>query len=845
MRIWPFIISTLLTGVLAVALNTSFSPLPALGPFFSPQQGFWQNADATDNDFGETVHFDELASKVKVYFDSRLVPHIFADKEQDAYFAEGYIHARFRLWQMEIQTHKAAGRLCEILGRYKGSTDLLQVIDRNYRRLGMTYAAEKALKSMEANPVTKMECDAYTEGVNAYISTLTMGNLPLEYKMLGYMPEPWTNLKTALLLKLMCWELCGGEQDFPLTNARNLFSAKDFDLLYPSVQDSVDPIIPEGTVLYDLVDTPHIRVHAPASADSGYLRAEGSTLLAEAGAFPLAPSYTQPFADTHAQLYAQAYTQPERENGSNNWAVAGSKTQSGSPILCNDPHLGLNLPSLWFEVQISAPGIDAYGVSFPGAPGIIIGFNDSCAFGFTNAERDVRDYYEIHFRDNTKREYLFNNTWVPSVLRVEDIRVKGEPDFLDTVAYTVFGPVMYEPNYPDPLESGRYYACRWQAQDSSNDLLAFIGLDHAHNYNDYLSAIQNLHSPGQNCVFASTAGDIALWQQGAFPAKWKRQGEFVMPGIDSSYAWQGTIPQTENPHMINPPRGFVSSANQIPVDPKAYPYYLGGSFPPYRGMEINRRLDSLDKITASDMMDLQTDNYDIFAEMGRPLFVKYVDTAGMEPAERSYYNLVRDWNLENNPNEKAPSIFNTWWDSLKNCVYGDELAQTNLPVMQPYDETLLEALLKDSTYKFVDDIRTPQTETLRQVATLAWKKAYPRLLDKDSIGKLTWAAFKDTHISHLTGIPELSDLHLPVGGGTFSVNAARDAHGPSWRMVVELTSPVKAYAIYPGGQSGNPGSPYYDDMVNSWVKGTYDTLWVMKPSEIKDSRVRWQMIFSK
>jgi penicillin amidase len=820
MRIWPLIISSLLTGGLAVALNTSFSPLPALGPFFSPQQGFWQNADAVNANYSEALHFDELSSKVKVCLDNRLVPHIFAEKESDTYFAEGFLHAKFRLWQMEIQTHLAAGRLSEILGRYSGSRDNLQVIDRNYRRLGMGYAAEQALKAMEANPVSKSECDAYTEGVNAYISTLTLSTLPLEYKLLDYKPEPWTNLKTALLLKLMCLDLSGGENDFPMTNARSLFSASDFELLYPTVQDSVDPIVPKGTVLYDLVDTPAIRVRIPAHADSVYMMAKGSPLPYD-------------------------YWKPDKDNGSNNWAVAGSKTRSGAPILCNDPHLALNLPSLWFELQITAPGVNAYGVSFPGAPGVIIGFNDSCAFGFTNSERDVRDYYEILFRDPTRKEYRFNNNWVPTTFRVEDIKIKGAPDFMDTVAYTVFGPVMYEPDYPDPLRTGKYYACRWAAQDSSNDLLAFIGLDHARNYNDYLSSIKNLRSPGQNCIFASVSGDIALWQQGAFPAKWFRQGDFVMPGSDSSYAWQGTIPQAENPHMINPVQGFVGSANQIPVDPKTYPYYLGGSFPPYRGMEIDRRLEKMDKITASDMMDLQTDNYDIFAEMARPLFVRFVDTEGMEPAERSYYNLVRDWNLENNPGEKAPSIFNSWWDSLKNCVYGDELGQTRLPIMQPYDETLLEALLKDSTYKFVDDIRTPQTETLRQIATMAWKKAYPHLLDKDSFGQLTWAAFKDTHISHLTKLPALSDLHLPVGGGTFSINAAKSDHGPSWRMVVELTSPVKAYAIYPGGQSGNPGSPYYDDMIQSWVKGSYDTLWVMTPNQQRDSRVLWKMDFSK
>ena len=820
MRVWPFIISTLSTGILVFLLNTSFRPLPALGPFFEPQTGFWQNAEATTADYALDLHFQELSAPVKVYLDKRLIPHVFAQNERDAYFAEGYLHARFRLWQMDLQTRLAAGRLTEVLGRYSGSRDLLQIVDRSYRRLGMAYSAEQALKGMEADPVTKAECDAYTEGVNAYMSTLTASSLPLEYKLLDCTPEPWTNLKTALLLKLMSLDLAGGENDFELTNARNLFSASDFELLYPATQDSIDPIVPVGTELYGKRDTPGVRVRMPAHVDTNYLMTKGGPLPYE-------------------------FWKPDRENGSNNWAVSGSRTRSGAPILCNDPHLGLNLPSLWYEMQIHTPDMNVYGVAFPGAPGIIIGFNDSCAFGFTNAMRDVRDYFEVQFKDYTRKEYRYNGEWLPTTFRVEDIKVRGEPDFMDTVAYTVWGPVMYEPSYPDPLRSGRYYACKWTAQDESNELLAFHDLDHAANYSDYLAAIQHLHTPGQNCVFASRDGDIAIWDQGAFPAKWFRQGDFVMPGIDTTYAWQGTIPQAENPHMVNPARGFVSSANQVPVDVKTYPYYLGGNFPPYRGMAINRRLENTTNATAEDMMDLQTDNYDVFAEMARPLFLKYIDTSIMEPAGLQYYNLVKAWNLRNNARERAPSIFHTWWDSLKTTIYGDELAQTDLPIMMPYDETLLEALLKDSTYKFVDDIRTPQTETLRQMATLAWKKIYPVVLQADSSGTLNWSVFKDTRVEHLLRLDALSDLHLPIGGGTYSINAARPDHGPSWRMVVELSSPIKAFGIYPGGQSGNPGSPFYDDLVMPWAKGQYDTLWVMTPGQEADPRVLWKMNFSK
>ena len=231
-------------------------------------------------------------------------------------------------------------------------------------------------------------------------------------------------------------------------------------------------------------------------------------------------------------------------------------------------------------MQISTPGFNAYGVSFPGSPGVIIGFNDSCAFGFTNGGRDVRDYYEIKFKDDSRKEYWFNNEWKKTDFRIEKIKIKGKPDYIDTVAYTVFGPVMYDKNFSgNRTVNNKNYAVRWKAHDPSNELKIFYLLDHAKNYADYSAAVINLHTPGQNCVFACKNGDIAIKTQGEFPAKWKGQGDFVMPGIDSSYMWQAMIPMDETPFQYNPERNFVSSANQRPAD-STYPYYLGRGYPP-------------------------------------------------------------------------------------------------------------------------------------------------------------------------------------------------------------------------------------------------------------------------
>jgi penicillin amidase len=497
-------------------------------------------------------------------------------------------------------------------------------------------------------------------------------------------------------------------------------------------------------------------------------------------------------------------------------------------------------------MQITAPGLNVYGVTFPGAPSIIIGFNDSCAFGVTNASRDVKDYFQIRFRDETMREYWFNNDWRLTDFRYEHIAVKGRDEIIDTVAYTVFGPVVYDKKFTGGgRTNGDYYAMRWKALDPSNELMAFNLLDHARNYRDYSEGIKWLHTPGQNFVFASKNGDIAIWDQGEFPAKWKYQGEFIMPGIDSTYMWKGNIPQEENPHQINPERGFVSSANQFPADPAAYPYYLGGSFPPYRGLIINRKLSQMNNISPGDMMKMQTDNYNIFAEMAIPVYLKYLDEGTLDDAEKKYFDILKNWDHKNDINEKGATVFYVAWDYFEKEVWYDELSKTKLPLPHPVASALLEGILRDPEFSFLDNITTSQRETLQEDLTNSFKKAAAALRIAESDGRLIWDKYKDTKVGHLARLAPFSRLHLPIGGGTHCINATKEDHGPSWRMVVSLTDTTEAFAVYPGGQSGNPGSPYYDNFIDYWVEGKYYTLWVMNETQSEDKRVKFKMSFAK
>jgi penicillin amidase len=813
MRIAPFLVSAIITGGLVWTLNKPWGdkvPMP-LGKFLSPQFGVWQNAEPADVDFTDDLKFQGLKGKVEVFLDERLVPHLFADDDGDASFVQGYLHAKFRLWQMEFQTHAAAGRVCEIIG------ERALAYDRTKRRLGMVYAAENMLKEIEANPLTKNIVDNYTAGVNAYISSLKESQLPIEYKMLNYKPEPWTNLKTSLFVKQMTETLAGNVDDLPQTNARSFFSDDELEILFPQVPDSLSPIVPKGTVFPAASVVPV----KPADADSLYLGKKDTAQLTD--------------------LF-----QPNPNNGSNNWAVAGSKTKSGAPILCNDPHLDLSLPSIWYEMQIKTPGMNAYGVSFPGIPGVVIGFTDSIAFGFTNSQRDVRDYYEIKFKDDSRQQYWFDSAWKDAAMRLEPIKIKGKGVIIDTVAYTVFGPVMYDNTFPADTISfkEKNLAVRWSAHDPSNELLMWYYLDRAKNYDDYKNALQYFTCPSQNMVFASKRGDIAIWQQGRMPALWDRQGVYVMPGFDSSYMWQGYIPMEENPHVVNPEIGFVSSANQRPVD-SAYPYFIPGKYDLYRSYTINKRLSELQQITPQDMMALHNENYNAFAEMMRPLLLKYVDESKLSSEEKGMLNIVRSWNLKNDFSEKGPTVYQTWFDSLEVMIWKDELSIAK--DLFPNERTLVEALLRDSSFKYVDDISTTEKETLYDMVTGALKKATPELLDEDKTGEMEWGKHKNTTVYHLLRNAAMSFARpsLPIGGGQHIVNAVTHSHGPSWRMIVHLSDNIEAYGVYPGGQSGNPGSKYYDSFIDQWAMGKYYTIWFMHDNDKADNKIKWKMVFDK
>ncbi len=815
---WLFLsasVTITLICMLNMQLPVGKTKTPRLGLFLSPQKGFWQNAENKNISFDGKLKLKGLKAPADVYFDDRLVPHIYANNNNDAYYVQGYLHAKFRLWQMEFQTYIAAGRLSEIQG--KDSTALS--IDKFFRRLGMVYGAENCLKFMEQDDAMKQSLDSYTAGVNAYISSLKQNQIPFEYKLMDYKPEPWTNLKTALFLKLMSFDLTGRDDDLQYTNGKTFFGYDEFMKLFTNVQDSMDPIVSKGTVF----EKPSVDVKTPANLDSMYFKQRAVFTVPR----PLVPSI---------------------DNGSNNWAVDSSKTKSKRPILCNDPHLGLSLPSLWYEMQITTPEYSVYGATFPGAPSVVIGFNNNIAWGVTNAGRDVKDYFELSFKDSTMKEYWFNNHWEQATIRKEVIKIKGGKDsVVEKIAITDLGVVMYDKKYQNRNKDGKYIAVRWTAHDPSNELSTFMKLNAAKNYNDYMAAISSYQCPGQNFVFAAKTGDVAITQQGKFIAKWKQQGDFLMKGEDSTFMWQGVIPFNENPHQHSPARGFVSSANQYAVD-STYPYYLGrsGNFPPYRGFIINRKLAALNNISVDDMKEMQTDNYNVFAEIARPLFLKYIDENRLDKDGKKYLELLKDWNLNDTYDEKGATVFSLLWYELDKQIYEDEFQQSRLDLPSRLTSATIDNLLHDSTFKYIDNIMTTQKESLRDLVNSSFDNVKKELISLEKNNKLTWGKHRETAVLHATKLPQLSKMHIATSGSGFCINATKENHGPSWRMIVHLTDDIEAYGVYPGGQSGNPGSKYYDNFIDTWSAGKYNTLLFFNLEEVKENKkIKWHLSFEK
>lgn len=801
MKYFKLILSLILTIGIFFALNTKIGAIPPIGKFLNPYTGVWQNE--TDEAISGEVSIPGLKDKVTVHYDAQLIPHVFAENEHDLYKAQGYLTAKHRLWQLEFQTYASAGRLAEIIG--EGAINH----DRRERRRGMGYGAEQAIEYMKMHDTETLAfIQDYADGVNAYINQLDPKDYPVEYKLLDYQPEEWVPKKTALLLMYMTKMLAGGDEDLEKTNALRLFGKDNFNLLFPDFFDITEPIIPKET-------------------DWSFIDVDQTEL----------PNSQRVIRDT----IRETIEQPHPDNGSNNWAISGEKSVTGNPILANDPHLGLNMPAIWFVMQLSTPSHNAFGATIPGALSVISGFNQHIAWGETNATRDVIDWYKVEFNED-RTKYKYDNGWKDVTLRVEDIKIKGKESYKDSVLYTHHGPVVYDKNFKSDMELAGY-AMKWVGHEGGNNQKTFIELNKSKNYDDYVSALKYWNAPAQNFVFASTEGDIALWVQGKFPNKWEGQGKFLMDGSNPENDWQDYIPQEFNAKVKNPERGYVSSANQHPVD-QNYPFYVfNDGYETYRNRVINDFFNSKAKFGIQDFKNLHNNNYNLKASELVPYMLEHMDTSSLTDEEKLIYNEIKSWQFNNDIDEVGPSIWRQWYGKLYNMVW-DEFDIEDTELDAPFTYQTIHLLKNNGDHKFMDIVETDKKETAKDLFLLAFKDAAKKLdTIKNEQGDYKWANYKGTYAGHLLqALPAFSRLDIPIGGDRNIVNATSENHGPSWRMIVEMTSPPTALGIYPGGQSGNPGSKYYDNFIDDWAAGKYHSLNFLQNDTATDAIIGTQTL---
>lgn len=788
----------LLTATLFVILNSKIGDIPPMAKFLDPFRGFWQNAEPKEF-ADETRSINGLNGRVDIMLDNHFIPHVFARNEYDLYFAQGYITASDRLWQMDFQTRFAAGRLSEVVGVKAVE------LDRYQRRMGMTFGAENMLRALEKHPKIKAMLQAYADGVNAYIRSLSPADYPIEFKILDYRPEKWTPLNTGLLLKLMSATLAGSSDEFYMSNALQKFGPEVMNDLFPDHPYKKEPIIPEGTRwAFTPLKVPEQDAGRPGSNRvKTYVKDEGT--------------------------------------GSNNWAVSGSRTSSGFPLLANDPHLDLSLPSIWYQIQLAGPGMNVNGVSLPGAPGVIIGYNQQVAWGVTNVGSDVLDWYQVKFRDKKQDEYWYNNQWRKVHKRYEKIKIRGRAALTDTVCYTHQGPVVYSTKPANFLKAANVpdgYALRWIAHDPSVDIATFYYLNRAKNYADYRKALSYFSAPAQNFAFASTANDIAITANGWFPLKWPDHGKYLLDGSRKENDWPGRIPAEQNPSIKNPSRGFVSSANQPSTD-KSYPYFLNWEFAGYeRAHRINSRLSKMRNATVDSMRSIQNDNFSVNADNVLPVLLKEIDKNKLNATQHEAFDLLLKWNKYYNADEIAASIFEVWHKDLYSRIW-DEFRDPKLPMRMPNRDRTVHLLVNEPDSPWFDIASTPGKETRRQLINTSFKFAIDSLYRQyGTLGKSwEWGRVKHSHIPHLAKIAGFGTPTLITGGSKGSVNSLGESNGPSWRMVVQLGREPRGYGILPGGQSGNPGSFFYDDMIGSWMQGKLEELVFLKSASQKNKRI--------
>lgn len=742
------------------------------------------------------------AASIRIETDAHGVPTIRARSIPDAMFGLGYVHAKDRLWQMEFQRRVGAGRLAEILGR-----DLVPA-DSFLRTVGFRRAAEASWTSL--SPESRRLMEAYARGVNAFLESSDAR--PIEFRLLRVSPEPWRAVDSLVWGKMMAWDLAGNARDeIRLARFARAVGAERARELLPIAAS-------EPTIVTD-----EDWRGGPAPA----------TLPPAAGLrFPAAASWAS-LARSFDSLSPLGFG--GEDLGSNSWVLAGSRTASGRPILANDPHLGLRVPSVWYLASLEAPGYSASGATLPGVPGVIIGHNSRIAWGLTSLEPDVQDLFVEDVDPGAPSRYRHRGEWRTFESRTETIAVRGGRDESVTIRASVHGPVVSGVLDGADALGGAVALCWTGLYDGDRTPEAFFAIGTARNWIEFLAGARLLGGPPQNLIYADVEGHIGYTASGSMPIRPRADGRLPVSGAGSD-DWSGMVAFDDLPRALDPPRGYIVAANNR-VASDAYPNSFGLEWAePYRARRITSRILEKPRLNADDVAAIQLDRRSLQADELLPLLL---DTAPSDDASRDALERLRRWNREMSPDSAAASIYAAWFVELAKMPQ-DELK--DIPRGRTRGRFLIEALSTNSAW--CDDVRTPQVETCAVFKAATLKDAVASLKFTFGPDPAAWrwqrlhhARFPHDVFDKVRGLRRLFDLEAGQGGdgSTVNVGAFRQdgsfdmTDGPSYRQVVDLADPSRARFMFPTGQSGNVFDGRYRDLLPEWRAGTMFELGSGKP----------------
>jgi penicillin G amidase len=748
-----------------------------------------------------------IHNPVDIYRDEYGIPHILAGNEDDLMFAAGYAHAQDRLWQMDLARRTGEGRLSEIF-------DTATVkFDKLFRTLGFTALTETLYRTM--HPHTQKMLERYAAGVNAYIET-HKGKYPVEFDMLNYEPEPWKPQETVIIARLMAWELN--------------FSWWE-ELTYAEIEAKVTP-----EKFKEIIPTYPDSIPAMTAASLKHEASLDKRTISDVHEFMMA-----------ARDYRQQFTLGPFSGASNAWVVAGSRSISGKPLLANDPHLKTSVPARWYEMHLSAPGWNVSGMTLPGVPYIVIGHNDSLAWGFTNAMLDDADFYLDCVDTAHPKMYTYDNTSLPVIAHDEMIFI-GKKDSVEiTIRATKHGPVITDV-HPSREHNGYTGAgnpylisLRWTGFEKSDELHSFELMNTAANHLQFEDGLKGLTVPAQALVYADVAGNIGFWMAGRVPIRGRQNPLLPTPGWMSETEWQGYVPFEKLPRLWNPPQGYIICANQK-IAGNEYPYFLSNYWePPSRMLRIRELLTSMEKFSREDFGRFQQD---VLSPYNRSI-VKHilevypVDSTAENNDVRTALEYLRNWDYKDTPTAIASSIFNEFMVILVHYIYEDEMGPETLKDFLffsaiPYRVTS-QILAADSSAWF-DDIHTPQIETKKDIIRRSLFDAIKEL-KQNAGGEMKswqWGSIHEAYFEHPFGKRKPLDKVFNVGpfpaaGSATTVNKGdfrlsdpfQVFSASSMRQVIDLGNPQISWTILPLGQSGQPYHKHYKDQAPLWFNGGY------------------------